>query len=172
MTEREQAVHNVLKEGAIYGRDLLRNALTQAGVNLTGDLIKSIDNVSKAITDKYEHEMVFEFKDYMRYKDMSRLNYTGYTNTDAIIKFVKEVGLNNFAYVSGREGSPNQIANAESKIAWAILQNRRQVLTVDQASSRRVYNKTKMLLFNKIARDVRQINGTEAFFEIVKFFEN
>jgi hypothetical protein len=159
--ERQQKINNVLAEGAVYGRTLLKNALERAGVELTGELINSVAEITKGLANRYEPEIVFEFREYMRYKDMKTLTYNGYTNTEAIVKFVKKVGINSFAYVSGREGSPSGIANAESKIAWAILKSRRQNLTVNHQKNKRVYNSTKMLLFNKIRRDIQAINAEE-----------
>lgn len=161
MDERQQKIQNVLAEGAVFGRTILKNALTKAGVKLTGELINSITDLTQNIANRYKPEVVFEFRDYMRYTDMKTLTYNGYTNTDAIIQFVKKVGVQEFAYVSGMEGDPSKIANAESKIAWAILKNRRQKLTVTHLAKRRVYNSTKMLIFNKIRREVSKVNSIE-----------
>jgi hypothetical protein len=142
---------------------MLQHNLSKAGVTLTGDLINSVQSITQGLANRYEPEIVFEFRDYMRYLDMKTITYTGYTNTDAIIQFVQKVGVQNFAFVSGREseGNPTNIAKAESKIAWAILHHRRQKLTVTHAANRRIYNKTKMLIFNKIRREIGSVNGLE-----------
>lgn len=161
--DRQLKIKNVMAEGAKFGKTLLQNALRKAGVELTGDLINSVTEFTAGLSSQYEPEITWEFRDYMRYKDMSKLTYLGYTNTDAIIKFVQKVGVESFAYVSGSDKDPTQIANAESKIAWAILKHRKGGMTVTQQANRRVYNKTKMIIFNKIRRDIQAINAAEAF---------
>jgi hypothetical protein len=168
--EGEYNVHvrKMIGEFSGVARSILRDSVYKAGLYLTGDLKNQIKVVANFVAERYEGELVFEFKQYMRYKDMKTLTYLGYTNTNAIKVFVEKVGLENFAYVSGYKGSPETIANAKSKIAWAIIKSRGTANIIYQKESKRPYNKAKMVILNKIIRDIRQLNVKDGLSDVKK----
>lgn len=105
-------------------RTLIKSA-QEKGLELSGSLLNSFDHqVQKATGDTLASMYLF-FEDHGRHKDMKSLVYTKQPPIEAMIEFVKKVGLEKFKYVPGyHPGKMPAESIAIKRIAWGLSRGR------------------------------------------------
>jgi hypothetical protein len=161
IAELKQDVAKIVAEGQKY----FEGAIKSSGLVLSGELLSSVDSILRSEAKTIEATAIFSFNKYWRFKDMKRLNYSGYINVDAMMSFVEKVGVGKFAYVPGYENkNPSEvpIGIAKHRIVWGIIKQRRQVPVVIHDNKRRKYNKTKAAFMNVLRRRMMERLGARS----------
>lgn len=106
-------------------RIALMESIRKQNLQLSGELINSLEfQVQAAAENKLAH-VFFSFQDYGRHKDMRSLVYTKQAPVEAMEEFVRKVGLSNFKYVPGyTAGRMPSEDIAIKRIAWGISKGR------------------------------------------------
>lgn len=146
------------------GETYLRNAIKNANLVFTGDLLDSVKAQMHNDFGFFGSEIVVHFNRYWRYKDMKYYDYSknnSYINVDAIRAWVKTVGVGNFAWVAGYEGKPPGLSEEKAidRIVRAIVFHRRKIPRVKNISQKRVYNRTKVAYMNLVRRRISELVG-------------
>lgn len=128
-------VGQISNQIAGQGLKTLQEKLEDEGLELTGDLKKSLFREVKQNNSAWITEVAMQFEAYGRFKDMKALYYTSQAPVDEMKKFVKAVmdgtGSNKafhkpFTYVPGQKPGVFPINKdlAIHQIAWAIAKSR------------------------------------------------
>lgn len=106
-------------------RQALVESIQKKNMQLSGELVDSINARVQAAAENTLAHVYFSFEDYGRHKDMRSLVYTKQPPVQEMIEFVKKVGVQNFKYVPGyKAGRMPSEDIATKRIAWGISRGR------------------------------------------------
>lgn len=151
-------ITQVIREETAKGENYFRGAIQKSGLVLSGDLLSSVRSSVEAETTSLSAEINVVFKEYWRFNDMKQLTYARLPNYDAMLAFVKKVGVEKFPWVNGytNKATPT-VPHAAERIARTLMWHRKKTPVVVHPNHRRKYNKTKADFRNVVRRKIMNI---------------
>lgn len=140
-----EVLPSTLAESVVY----FQRALADKGLVSSAELMNSFASALQEETEAVVGSV--NFLDYGRYKDMKTLRWAGKAPPpDELEKWVKQKGINNFAWIPGYEKSGRVPVEsiAVRRLASTISKAIRSVGVVDKKYSGTWYNSTKARLVN------------------------
>lgn len=117
----------------VYGK--LKAQMSAKGLILTGSLSESLNAEITTAADEVKGELKLYFEDHGRFQDMKHRYFGKMPPVEAMLKYIRKVGLDKFRYVPGyplgvfptgtsrsKFGTGNRIA--ENRIAWGLAMSR------------------------------------------------
>lgn len=124
--ELDELIGRELQQWGIAVLQRLSAKIREQDLVLTGDLLKSLQYEVLKTAASGVVALQLSFEQSGRMKDMNRLNQRKLPPIERIEEFVREVGVNNFAYVPGYISAKRIPTESEAvkRIAWGIARSR------------------------------------------------
>lgn len=174
-SEFEELMEAMGEELQVVAEREFQRAIDRAGISLTNELKNAFNRSVLHMAEDMSVWVEFSFNKYGRFKDVKYLEYTGgwdtvnnrgkkYNETSqwgdselpevvqAMIRYVKEVGLSKFKYIPGYQNSNRMptTSRAIRRLAWTLAASRMRKGRVTNRKNRRWYNKSMGAIVNTV----------------------
>lgn len=173
-----QVILSITKQVEAQGWSLLQKQLKEKGHVMTGGLYRSLKSSVKASSAALSTEMVIEFEEHGRFKDMKKMTYTKQIPVSAMEPFARRVlegrgDQGNVNFISGMRRVPADREKAVRQLAWAFARARLYQPVVTRLSSKGWYRSTFMKsIFNELSINIQAAAAQAALNTMKKALEN
>jgi len=162
-------IAQVIREETAKGENYFRGAIQKSGLVFSGDLLTSVRSQVQTEVNTLDAEINTVFKKYWRLYDIKEVPINTMPNYEAMLAFVKKVGVEKFPWVNGysNKATPT-VPHAAERIARTLMWHRKKTPVLKNPARRRQYNKTvndfrtvlRYKIMNKLTPEVAKLLRT------------